>query len=153
MLTKLLRARAWAVELKKLTPELQHEVDQFLETTAACPEMQAEFVRDTQRMFNGGGSLIRFLARRKPESELAERRSERDGSYRVGGRTALFELRAACEVFVAQIDQEFFRKKGPEEFESAWRKARADTEAGRLSRSAKSENACCHPRAGPLAGC
>jgi hypothetical protein len=115
MLTKLLRARAWAVELKKLNSELQHEIDQFLETTAACSEMQAEFVRDTQRMFHGGGSLIRFLARRKPESESTDRRSERDGSYRVGGRTALFELRAACEVFVAQIDQEFFRKKAPEE--------------------------------------
>jgi hypothetical protein len=115
MLTKLSRARAWAVELKKFTPELQNEIDQFLEATAACSEMQSEFVRDAQRMFNGGSSLIRFLARRTPESAPTERRSEQDGSYRVGGRTALFELRAACEVFVAQIDQEFFRKKGPEE--------------------------------------
>ena len=68
MLTKLSRARIWAAELRKLAPEVQHDADQFLEATEACEEMQAEFVRDAQRMFNGGGLLSRFLARRKPEA-------------------------------------------------------------------------------------
>ncbi len=110
MLTKLSRARAWAAELKRLTSDIPHEIEQFLDATALCGEMQAEFVRDAQRMFNGGHSLIRFLARRKPEGAGAEAEAvcAHDGSYRVGGRTALFELRAACEVFLGQIDQAFF---------------------------------------------
>ena len=110
MLTKLSRARIWASELKKLFPELQHEIDQFLEATGACHEMQAEFVRDAQRIFHGGNSLSRFLARRKPEAEAKQRhdRHAHDDCYRVGGRTALFELRAACEVFLAQINDGFF---------------------------------------------
>ncbi len=110
MLTKLMRARTWAAELRRLSPEVQQEIDQFLEATVACEEMQAEFVRDAQRMFHGGGSLSRFLARRKPETEgeQHENHSPHDGCYRVGGRTALFELRAACEVFLSQINDEFF---------------------------------------------
>ncbi|MFZ1109718.1 MAG: hypothetical protein WAN43_15400 [Rhodomicrobium sp.] len=108
MLTKLTRARAWAAELRRLTSELHHEIDQFLESTAACGEMQAEFVPDAQRRFNGGNSLLRFLARRKPLEQDSDGLSGEDACYRVGGRTALFELRAACEVFLSQIDEEFF---------------------------------------------
>ncbi len=115
MLTKLTRARAWAAELRSLTSDIQHEIDQFLESTAACAEMQAEFVRDAQRMFNGGNSLLSFLARRKPQAGQSESPSSHDGSYRVGGRTALFELRAACEVFLGQINEEFFRAVPEEE--------------------------------------
>ena len=70
--------------------------------------MQAEFVRDAHRMFNGGGLLSRFLARRKPQAEERQSHGASDGSYRVGGRTELFELRAACEVFLAQINDGFF---------------------------------------------
>jgi hypothetical protein len=108
MLTKLSRARAWAAELRRLTSDLHSEIDQFLDATAACREMQAEFVPDAQRMFNGGGSLLRFLARRKPVEQENDGFSGEDASYRVGGRTALFELRAACEVFLSQIDEEYF---------------------------------------------
>jgi hypothetical protein len=108
MLAKLSRARAWAVELRRETSEIAHEIDQFLDATAACSEMQAEFVSDAQRMFNGGHSLIRFLARRAPEGGGLAASDAHDGSYRVGGRTALFELRAACEVFLTQINQAFF---------------------------------------------
>ncbi len=115
MLTKLTRARAWAAELKTLTSDIQHEIDQFLDATAACDEMRAEFVPDAQRIFNGGTSLLRFLARRKPETADGESPpSGHDACYRVGGRTALFELRAACEVFLGQINEEFFRS-APEE--------------------------------------
>ena len=109
MLTKLSRARTWAAELKKLDPGIEHEIGQFLEATEACEEMQSEFVRDAQRIFHGGGSLSHFFSRRKPEeAERGESHSAKDGCYRVGGRTALFELRAACEVFLGQINDEFF---------------------------------------------
>jgi hypothetical protein len=108
MLTKLSRARAWAAELRRMTSDLHHDIDQFLDATAACAEMQAEFVPDAQRMFNGGGSLLRFLARRKPVERESAGISADDACYRVGGRTALFELRAACEVFLGQINEEFF---------------------------------------------
>ena len=107
MLTKLLRARIWAAELKKLAPEVQEEIAQFLDATEACEAMKAEFVRDAQRMFHGGGSLSRFLARRKPDTE-PQNKPGCDGSYRVGGQTALFVLRAACEVFLGQINDTFF---------------------------------------------
>ncbi len=113
MLTKLSRARLWAAELRKIASSVQHEISQFLEATGACEEMQADFVRDAQRMFNGGGSLSRFLARRKPEGQR-DSRALHPSCYRVGGRTALFELRAACEVFLGQINEGFFRPGQPE---------------------------------------
>ena len=114
MLLKLSRARIWAFELKKLAPEAQHDADQFLDATEACEEMRAEFVRDAQRMFNGGGLLSRFLSRRKPaEAEERQAHCARDGGYLIGGRTELFELRAACEVFLAQINESFFRAAKP----------------------------------------
>jgi hypothetical protein len=108
MLTKLSRARAWAEELRRHNSDLHRDIDQFLEATAACGEMQAEFMPDAQRRFNGGNSLLRFLARRKPVDQESDEPSAEDACYRVGGRTALFELRAACEVFLSQIDEEFF---------------------------------------------
>ncbi len=114
MLTKLSRARIWAAELRKIAPEFQHDIDQFLDTTEACEEMQSEFVRDAQRMFHGGGLLSRFLSRRKPEAGQPEAHCAHDSSYRVGGRTALFELRAACEVFLGQINDGFFPANPPE---------------------------------------
>jgi hypothetical protein len=83
-------------------------VDQFLDATEACEEMRAEFVRDAQRMFNGGGLLTRFLARRKAERDERQSQRPHDGGYRVGGRTELFEIRAACEVFLGQINDSFF---------------------------------------------
>jgi hypothetical protein len=112
MLAKLLRARTWANELRKLVPELQGDIDQFLEATEACEHMQAEFLRDAQRIFHGGGSLSRFLTRRKPEWDESPD-GNRDiapakGLYLVGGQKALYELRAACEVFLGQVDDEFF---------------------------------------------
>jgi hypothetical protein len=113
MLMKLSRARIWAGELRKIAPEVQHDVDQFLDGTEACEEMKGEFVRDAQRMFNGGGLLTRFLARRKAHIEERQSHCAHDGGYRVGGRTELFELRAACEVFLAQINDGFFPASQP----------------------------------------
>jgi hypothetical protein len=112
MLTKLLRARTWAAELRRLSPEFQVEIDQFLETTETCGSMQADFLRDAQRMFNGGASLSRFLTRRKPEPSGGDEPGNSDAgsasNYLVGGQKALYELRVACEVFLAQINDEFF---------------------------------------------
>ena len=108
MLTKLSRARNWAAELRKIAPEAQHDIDQFLDATEACEGMQSEFVRNVQRMFHGGVSLSRFLSRRKPEAEQDQSHCAREDGYRVGGKTALFELRAACEVFLGQINEGFF---------------------------------------------
>jgi hypothetical protein len=109
MLMKLLRARIWAAELRKLVPEFQLDIDQFLDATEPCETMQGEFTKDAQSMFNGGGSLARFLSRRKPAVESAdESQASAEGAYLVGGRKALYELRVACEVFLSQIEGEFF---------------------------------------------
>jgi hypothetical protein len=110
MLTKLLRARFWAAELRRLAPEFQLDIDQFLDETGVCEQMQAGFLKDAQRMFHGGGSLTRFLSQRKPEPSEAsgDDESAADGSYLVGGLKALYELRAACEAFLEHIDGEFF---------------------------------------------
>jgi hypothetical protein len=110
MVTKLLRARSWAAELRKLSPEFQLDIDQFLEATEPCEQLKTEFLRDAQRMFNGGASLARFLSQRKPEAGAAELKSEpsTDAQYLVGGQKALYELRGACELFLGQIDGEFF---------------------------------------------
>jgi hypothetical protein len=104
MLMKLLRARIWAAELRKLVPEFQLDIDQFLDATEPCETIQGEFTKDVQSIFNGGGSLARFLSRRKP----AAVEGGDAGSYLVGGRKALYELRVACEVFLSQIEGEFF---------------------------------------------
>jgi hypothetical protein len=110
MVMKLLRARSWAQELRGLAHDFQIDIDAFLEATAACEKIQSGFLRDTQRMFNGGMSLVRFLAQRKPEPGAPkEAAGQPPGmSYLVGGRTALYELHGACEAFLAQIDAEFF---------------------------------------------
>ncbi len=110
MVTKLLRARTWAAELRKLAPEFQLDIEQFLDATEPCEQLKTEFLRDAQRMFNGGASLVRFLSQRKPEAGAAESKSETspDARYLVGGQKALYELRAACELFLGQIDGEFF---------------------------------------------
>ncbi len=110
MVTKLLRARTWAAELRKLAPEFQLDIEQFLDATEPCEQLKTEFLRDAQRMFNGGASLVRFLSQRKPEAGAAESKSEPspDARYLVGGQKALYELRAACELFLGQIDGEFF---------------------------------------------
>jgi hypothetical protein len=111
MLTKLLRARAWTLELRKLVPDFQSELDAFLEATAPCGEMCSGFMKDAQSIFHGGGSLVRFLAARKPRS--APKSADEalpDQPYLVGGRTALVELRTVCEGFLAQIEDEFFTR-------------------------------------------
>jgi hypothetical protein len=110
MLMKLLRARSWAFELRKLVPEFQLDIDQFLDATEPCETMHGEFTKDAQSMFNGGGSLARFLSRRRPAAidGAEESKTSADGSYLVGGRKALYELRVACEVFLGQIEEEFF---------------------------------------------
>jgi hypothetical protein len=116
MVTKLLRARIWARELRGQAPEFQIDIDSFLEATAACEAIQSGFLRDAQRMFNGGMSLVRFLAQRKPEpgASRAMMGLPAGATYLVGGHMALYELRAACEGFLAQIDGEFFASE-PEE--------------------------------------
>ena len=110
MLAKLLRARAWAADLRRFAPDFQPDIDQFLDETEACDEIKAGFLKDVQRIFNGGASLIRFLSERKPEAsaDAAVGQTAADGHYLVGGRKALYELRAACEVFLGLIDAEFF---------------------------------------------
>lgn len=110
MVTKLLRARTWAVELRRLEPEFQFDIDRFLDATASCEGIQSGFLRDAQRMFNGGASLVRFLSQRKPQAEAERPANEppAEGSYLVGGRLGLNELRQACEAFLALIDGEFF---------------------------------------------
>ena len=110
MVTKLMRARIWAAELKKLSPEMEQDAGQFLEATEPCEEMQAEFLKDAQRRFNGGTSLSRFLSQRKPGTEAGTPDGFESAAspYLVGGRTALYELRVACEVFLGQIDEVFF---------------------------------------------
>ncbi len=117
MVTKLLRARIWAAELRRLEPEFQLDIDRFLDATGPCEEIQSGFLRDAQRMFNGGMSLVRFFSQRKPEAGAEKPAGEQpaDGSYLVGGRQALYELRAACEDFLAQIDGEFFSPDPVEE--------------------------------------
>jgi hypothetical protein len=116
MVTKLLRARNWAAELRRLEPGFQSDIDVFLDATALCEEIQSGFLRDAQRMFNGGTSLVRFLAKRKPEPSAARAMMDQPAgaSYLVGGQKALYELRAACEAFLGQIDIEFFSSE-PEE--------------------------------------
>jgi len=106
MLMKLLRARSWAAELRKLVPEFQLDIDQFLDATEPCETMHGEFMKDKQSMFHGGGTLARFLSQRKPV--MSGGPASADGSYLVGGQKALYELRAACEVFLGQIEEEFF---------------------------------------------
>jgi hypothetical protein len=110
MLIKLLRARSWAAELRKLVPEFQIDIDQFLDATEPCETMQGEFTKDAQSMFHGGGSLARFLSQRKPARAEGPDGNQvaPEGSYLVGGRKALYELRVACEVFLSQIEGEFF---------------------------------------------
>ncbi len=109
MLTKLMRARTWAAELRKLAPDFQLDIDLFLDATELCVEMPIEFMKDVQRIFHGGASLVRFLSQRKQEASCAQdSQPSSEGLYLVCGRKALCELRSACELFLSQIDGEFF---------------------------------------------
>ena len=110
MVTKLLRARNWAAELRRLEPEFSLDIDRFLDATSLCEGIQTGFLRDAQRMFNGGMSLVRFLAKRKPEPSAVRAMMGQPvgASYLVGGQQALYELRVACEALLGQIDSEYF---------------------------------------------
>src|SRR5579883_462230 len=46
MLTKINRARKWAAELRRLAPEMQDDVDQFLDATEDCDKFLSEFSHD-----------------------------------------------------------------------------------------------------------
>jgi hypothetical protein len=119
MVTKLLRARIWAAELRKLAPDFQADIDQFAGATAPCEQLKTEFMKDAQRMFNGGASVAHFISRRKPCAIGAGPAGESaEGHYLVGGQKALYELRVACEVFLGQIDREFF-SSAPQEANEA----------------------------------
>lgn len=114
MVTKLLRAREWAAELKRAAPEIRPDAEQFIDATADCETLHSEYVSDPQRLFHGVDMPVRYLERRQGgfdgDGEIAHQ-SGRD--YRVGGRIDLLELRVACEVFLSQIDQEFFGGVSP----------------------------------------
>jgi hypothetical protein len=117
MVTKVLRARNWAAELKRLEPAFQLDIDRFLDETEPCAEIQTGFLRDAQRMFNGGISVVRFLSQRKPDTGAdieAGGQAAADGPYLVGGRMPLSLLAAACDAFLSQIDGEFFSSEPAE---------------------------------------
>lgn len=114
MVTKILRAREWASELKRAAPRIRADAEQFMDATAGCEDIQTEYVSDPQRLFHGGEMPARFLGQRNAgyfEAGPEGRTPSQD--YRVGGRIDLLELRVACEVFLSQIDQCFFSETPP----------------------------------------
>lgn len=109
MVTKIVRARNWAIELRREVADLQQEVSVFLEATEACHRLQGEFMRDAERIFNGGQSPLRFVAQRQGDGPASSPGAGgKPGVYLVGGQISLYELRAACEALLGQINREFF---------------------------------------------
>jgi hypothetical protein len=106
LLTKLSRARQWARELKDQADGIEDDVDQFLDATSGCDRCVAAYVPDAQSLFNGGFSAARFLAERGNQTLVAA--EVPSSEYQVGGSTPAIELRVACEVFLSQIEREFF---------------------------------------------
>jgi hypothetical protein len=109
--TKLLRAREWAVEARKLAPQIKAEADQFLEAVEHCEELSYEYTSDPQRIFHGGDMPSRLLSRRPEETRghgYGGHGSGAGGDYYIAGKAGLLELRVACEVFLGQIQAEFF---------------------------------------------
>jgi hypothetical protein len=113
MVTKLLRAREWAAELKRAAPQIKSDADQFIDATSICETLQNEYVSDPQRLFHGRELPSRYLERRHGAVDPAADRTTPATEYRVGGVVDLLELRVACEVFLSQLDQEFFSDASP----------------------------------------
>jgi hypothetical protein len=113
LVTKLLRAREWAAELRRAAPQIRGDIDQFLDATGVCERLHGEYVSDPQRLFHGGEMPMRFLERRQASGEMDAGACLPAQDYRVGGAVDLLELRVACEVFLSQIDQEFFPDAPP----------------------------------------
>ncbi len=114
LVTKLIRAREWAAELKRAAPRIRADAEQFIDATADCETLQCEYVSDPQRLFHGGDLPVRFLEQRQVGFGAVNDSAAPQGQdYRVGGRVDLLELRVACEVFLSQIDQIFFADEKP----------------------------------------
>lgn len=122
MITKIIRAREWAVSLRRAAPHIREDIEQFLDATAVCQTIQSDFVANAQRAFHGADAPARFLEQR--QGDAGDRYGAGLSDYRVGGRVDLLELRLACEVFLSQIEQTFIADHDadePEDSEPSWR--------------------------------
>lgn len=94
MLTKILRARDLAKELRVHEPELRPEIDTFRLATVYAGDLRDTLLPDTQNMFNGAVQPKRFLEERGYTDLDASRPLL---GYKVAGETDIRLLLDACE--------------------------------------------------------
>lgn len=97
MVTKIMRARELAMELRELDPELKPEIDTFRLATVSIPDLQATLMPNAQHRFNGGRQPKRFLEERGHEFAESTGRSGLVAGYKIGGYTDVRLLLLACE--------------------------------------------------------
>jgi hypothetical protein len=97
MLTKILRARDLAKELRFHEPELRPEIDTFRLATVYADDLRGTLLPDTQNMFNGAVPPKRFLEARGYTNLDASGPAEPLLGYKVAGATDIRLLLDACE--------------------------------------------------------
>ncbi len=97
MLTKILRARDLAKELRLYEPGLKPEIDTFRLATVMATDLRDLLLPDAENVFNGGVQPKRFLeARGYPETE-AEMLGKPLLGYKMAGQLDVRLLLGACE--------------------------------------------------------
>lgn len=97
MLTKILRARDLAKELRIHEPELRPEIDTFRLATVYATDLRETLLPDTQNIFNGAVPPKRFLEARGYTALEASGPSEPLLGYKIAGETDIRLLLDACE--------------------------------------------------------
>jgi hypothetical protein len=97
MLTKVLRARELAKELRIHEPDLKPEIDTFQLATVMAPDLRDLLIPDADTMFNGAAQPKRFLEARGYPLADAEITGEPLLGYRLAGQLDVRLLIGACE--------------------------------------------------------
>lgn len=115
VVTKILRARQWALELRRYEPHLRADIDAFLQATEVCKGMSERLVPDAHQLFDGDAQPRRFFARRISACGTAESGAQAiegaspdlSHTYRIGGEVAVDEINDACERLLTRLGEHY----------------------------------------------
>ncbi len=123
VLTKISRAREWAVSLRRHEPHLRADIDAFMSATAACEPLSRRIMPDANALFDGAAQPRRFFARRMgpltqgalalaaPETNENEADEAFSGtaqrSYMIAGVTSMSEIIDACDRLLVRLSQHY----------------------------------------------
>jgi hypothetical protein len=117
VLTRITRAREWALALRRHEPHLRADIDAFMSATASCEPLSRRLMPDAGALFDGAAQPRRFFARRLAPATLetlALAESEPDAredllphSYMLAGETNIADIIDACDRLLVRLGQHY----------------------------------------------